>query len=253
MGKMITVREAIDQLDANTEWKKFQLNYPEAKLGRFSIEKFSIGKIDKHRAEIIAKEGMDRDPGSGTFTRLVETVPGAGENGSNLRKIWMSDTRAEIMEHTPLFNRLWWAELDSGPGIRLLINGLGLGVAVHGALQYKISHIDVVEHNEAIVDLVRPLITDDRVTIHSGDAYDMQWPRGTKWDFAWHDIWPAIDDDNLPGMRKLHAKYRKRVYWQGCWQYQGCLKMASITRRARNGTLGVEEAMDALIGRVILL
>jgi len=252
MGEMITVEEAIRLLDRDTDWKRFQVDYPESSLGNFAIKKFSIPKMDQYRMELIIHEGMDRDPGFGTFSRLVETLSEPDGDG-RLYRVWMSDTRAEIMEHSPLFNRLWWAQLDNGPGIRLLINGLGLGVAVHGALQHNnIEHIDVVESNDTIIDLVSPLITDTRVTIHRGDAYDMQWPKGTRWDFAWHDIWPTIDDDNLPGMRKLMAKYKRRVHWQDCWQRQGCLKMERLFRRAKAGKLGAQEMLDALEGRNIL-
>jgi hypothetical protein len=247
MGKMITIEEAVRLLDRDTAWRKFQVDYPETSVGNFRIEKFSIDKMDYDRLRIIRDEGMDRDPGFGTFTRLVETVPGAGKEGGDLQGIWMSDTRAEIMEHSPIFNKLWWGQLDTGPALRILINGLGLGVVVHGALQHNnIGHIDVVESNDAIIDLMSPLITDSRIEIHKGNAYDMQWPRGTRWDFAWHDIWPTIDDDNLRGMQKLTAKYKKRVYWQDCWQREGCLKMARILRRARAGKLSAEERLDIL-------
>jgi hypothetical protein len=253
MSEMITIEEAVRLLDRDTSWKRFQVDYPEARLGNFSVEKFTITKMEYHRLRIIRDEGMDRDPGCGTFTRLVETIPGAGEDGDDLHEIWMSDTRAEIMEHSPLFNKLWWAQHDTGPDLRILINGLGLGVVVHGILQHKhIEHIDVVESNDTIIDLVGPLITDPRVAIHRGDAFDMQWPRGTGWDFAWHDIWPTIDNDNLPGMRKLIAKYKRRVLWQDCWQRHGCLKMERAFRRAKAGTLPIKEALDALEGRMSL-
>ncbi len=250
---MITLAEAVEILDADDSWRKFQVNYPETEQGNFSISKFSIPKLDLKRLRIIRDEGMGRDPGQGTFTKLIETVPGAGRRGADLHRVWMSDTRAEIMEHSPIFNRLEWAELDQGPAIRILINGLGLGLVVHGALQFKnIGHIDVVESNPDIIDLVSPLIADPRVTIHDCDAYDMQWPRGTRWDFAWHDIWPTISDDNLPGMRRLIAKYRRRVHWQDCWQRQGCLKMERLFRRAEAGTLSAQEAINAALGRMVL-
>lgn len=33
----------------------------------------------------------------------------------------------------------------------------------------------------------------------------------------WHDIWDAIDDDNLPQMTRLVRKYRGIAKAQGVW------------------------------------
>jgi hypothetical protein len=121
---------------------------------------------------------------------------------------------------------------------------------VHGALTYEgIGHIDVVEQSSEVAALIGPLITDDRVTVHVGDAYDIEWPAGTRWDLAWHDIWPTIDDENLPGMDRLMARYKGRVGWQGCWQRKGCLEMARIFRQLKAGTLPPDKAFEILSGR----
>jgi hypothetical protein len=192
---------------------------------------------------------MSRDPGFGTFRKLVETIPAAGQEGSPGRRVWMSDTRAEIMEHTPALNRLFF--LRNVKNKRILINGLGLGVVVHAALTYGgIDHVDVVENNPDVLALVGPLIPDPRVTFHLGDAYDIKWPPGTRWDIAWHDIWPSIDNDNLPGMDKLLRKYKNRVGWQGCWRRKSCLAMARDYKRMEEGTLPVERALEIVLGRV---
>jgi len=108
----------------------------------------------------------------------------------------------------------------------------------------------VVEYDADIVELVGQYVTEDpRVTIHLGDAYDIRWPPGTRWDLAWHDIWPSISDENLPGMDRLRRKYKGKVGWQGYWQKAGCLKMARVFRQMDAGTLPLEEAMQILNGR----
>jgi hypothetical protein len=49
------------------------------------------------------------------------------------------------------------------------------------------------------------------------DALTMKWPPHTRWNIAWHDIWPSISRDNLPEMKYLHRSYGHRVLWQGSW------------------------------------
>lgn len=249
MTKYITLDEALRKSDTDDAWRNFQVDYPEDQEGQFHIERFTITRLDEGRLEIMRREGLDRDPGYGRFTKLVEVVPGAGEEGVDLKRVWMSDTRAEILEHSPFFNRL--PVFDRVKPLRILINGLGLGMVAKGALKVaRIDHIDVVEVNPNIAKLVQRHLPEDKVTVHIGDAYDIKWPRGTRWDMAWHDIWPMIDDENLPGMNKLMRRYKSRVtFWQGCWQMDGCKKMESALRRLRNGTMSMQEAYSILNGR----
>lgn len=247
--KYITVDEALRKSDADDFWRKFQVEYPEDQEGQFRIEKFEIPRLDQKRVDTLIREGLARDPGHGMFTRLVEVVPGAGEEGRDLRRVWMSDTRAEVLEHSPFLNRL--PVFDKVRPLRILVNGLGLGMVAKGALSIaRVNHIDIVEVNPDVARLVCRHLPEDKVTIHIGDAYDIKWPRGTRWDMAWHDIWPTIDDNNLPGMARLMKRYRDKVtFWQGCWQRSGCLKMADAMRRMRNKTMPIEEALEILNGR----
>jgi len=243
MGGYITVAEAIRILDADNSWRQFQVDYPAAVYGRMAIETFRIP--NNTRAERIQLEGMERDTGSGVFRRLVETVQ--GDDGPE-KKLWMSDTRAEIAEHYPFFRQLHRSEAQKDK--RILVNGLGLGLVVHGALQFSgIGHIDVVEKDPDVIGLVGPLIPDDRIAIHQDDAYTIKWPRGTRWDIAWHDVWPEISDENLPGMNQLMARYKHRVGVQQCWQRKGCLAMARVYRQMNNGTLSRERALAIFLGK----
>jgi hypothetical protein len=237
------------RLDSENSWRKYQVNYPDSDQGNFQIRKFSIPPWDKMRRRLILTEGINRDPGSGDFTKLQEIIPGAGSEGTDLKRVWMSDTHAEILEHTPVLNKFYQAQHVKHR--RVLINGLGLGLVVHAALTFdSIVHLDVVEHNEDIIKLVGPYLTaDPRVTIHLADAYEIHWPSGARWDLAWHDIWPDINDENLPGMDRLLAKYKTRVAWQGCWQRQGCLAMARIFQQLKNKTLSPERAWQLFGGK----
>jgi len=135
------------------------------------------------------------------------------------RTLVMSDTPDEMRDLLPL--------RFAAPRGRVLINGLGLGCAVKGLLSLEeVEHIDVVEVSPEIIELVGPYYDDDRVTIHEGDAFTFTWPRGTRWDFVWHDVWDDLCTDNLteasggaqPGSyEKLHRRYARRCRAQASW------------------------------------
>jgi hypothetical protein len=240
------VEEAIaflDRPEKRAEWTRYQVDYPDAKQGPYEIEGFEIPQDSKWRRTNITLEGMDRDTGYGEFHKLLETKT------DGKRLLWMSDTRAEIMEHSPILNKL---ELcgQFGQAKRILINGLGLGVIAKAALNTPgVEHVDVVDINADVIELVGGFLTEDpRITIHLADAYEITWPRGTHWDLAWHDIWPGISDDNLPDMYRLRKKYKNLVEWQDCWQIQGCRAMADVLVRMERKTLPVEEAILILAG-----
>lgn len=274
------VGPTLAKTDADNAWRRYQVPYPDARAGDFALERFHIPQGDPDRLHRVFREGPDRDTGWGDFVRLVEHPDGAGYGGyegwcescsdhtrhwreddgtehcegcdappEGARLLWMGDTRAEILEHAPLFDRV--AVLSGAPGSRrVLINGLGLGVAVHGVLTHEvIGHVDVVELNREVAMLVGQFLDPGRVTVHVADAYKITWPADARWDVAWHDIWPMISDENLPGMRSLHRKYRRTAGWQGSWQRAGCELMAKRMRRAQAGHIHGTEAEMILDGK----
>ena len=138
------------------------------------------------------------------------------------RTLVMSDTPDELRDMLPI--------RFAAPRGRVLVNGLGLGCAVKGLLSLEeVEHIDVVEFSPEIIELVGPYYDDDRVTIHEGDAFTFTWPPGTRWDFAWHDVWDDLCVSNLteaggdarPGSyEKLHRRYARRVRVQASWGWE---------------------------------
>ncbi len=116
----------------------------------------------------------------------------------------MEDSERELKRHLPI--------LLAAKG-RILVSGLGLGCVVRGLLANPhVQHIDVVEIDDTILDLVGPEFRDNgRVTLHHADALKIKWPRGKRWDFAWHDI---HDDD---GHLSLLHRYRHCCHRQGAW------------------------------------
>lgn len=208
--------------DRDDTWRRYQVQelLADAKSGDLELAHWEAPKADPARLFYIIQGGEDRDPGWGRFVSLKDTRLDQGP--------WMSDTRAEIVEHMPFLKRL--AKLQSVQAQpTVLITGLGLGMAVRAALLHGASHVDVVELDADVVVLSGAQFADDpRVTIHQGDAFTANIPQPPRWDLAWHDIWPTINDENLPEMATLKARYPAR--WTGAWQEAGCQYMDRILR-----------------------
>lgn len=209
-------------------YSRYQVCLPEGVQGPWRVEKFTItpgSEMDLFNLRLAIHGSSNRGVSPGEYTCLVH----------NKRGIVMSDTPAEIQDHRGFF---WRVEIKDAR--RVLINGLGLGMSLRWALlQPHVEHVDVVEIDKDVIDLVGShYTTDDRLTIHHGDAYTYQWPRGIKWDVAWHDIWDNITTDNLEGMEKLNRRYGHRVYWQSAWQI-GHLKSQKGSEDHRRKVWGV--------------
>lgn len=223
MGKYdreVELMEArLAELDGKDAWYEgYKLHYKPASLGPWSIETFDIDRYSVERLKTIIDEGDDRDPGAGTgFTRLRKKV----RDG---KQVWMSDSKAEILEHAPLIRQM--EELGkTSPGYTVLINGLGLGMAVNAALKNNAGLIDVVENDRVIVELVgKKFAGHQNVRIHTDDALNRKWEPGRYWSLVWHDIWPEITGHNIPEMHHLHKKYGGRAGWQESWCREMCLE-----------------------------
>lgn len=178
------------------------VDLPECSQDGLSIERFTIGRDNIHNA-MLSLGGRSTRPG--TYTGLML-------NGH----LWMSDTDAEKRDHMEVLHavRGWGAK-------RVLINGLGLGMVLKGVLAYEhVEHVDVVEIDDRVANLVGPHYTKDpRVHIHVADAYKQmaKWPAGTTWDVVWSDIWPDLCTDNLKDMARLRRSYGRRSSWNDCW------------------------------------
>ena len=127
----------------------------------------------------------------------------------------MEDGRQELSRHLPI----WLAAHGA-----VLVTGLGLGCVVRGLLaKAEVTQVDVVELDPDIIHAVSPSLPKDvRLTIHCDDALTWSPPAGTRWDFAWHDIW-SNPDQGEPHLQVLHAalllRYKPYVGCQGAWQF----------------------------------
>jgi hypothetical protein len=127
----------------------------------------------------------------------------------------MSDTRDEYRDH---------AFLGIEAKGRVLLHGLGLGCALKLVLaKDEVEHVDVVEIEQDVIDLIGPYFTGDpRVNLIHGDAFEQakRWPRGSKWDAVWHDVWPNKSTEDLVEHAKLLRSFGRRAGWQGAWAHE---------------------------------
>lgn len=178
---------------------------PEGTVGEWAVSRFTIAK-ETPGTLYYALHGRPIPPG--TYTRLTR-------GGTGIGNVVMSDTPAEVHDHWDILYQLRRA----APDTHVLIHGLGLGMVLGVALRNpSMAHVDVVEIMPEVIALVGPTYTaDPRLTIHEGDAFTYQWPKGQRWNIVWHDIWNALCTDNLEEIAKLHRRFGRRCAWQGSW------------------------------------
>lgn len=124
-------------------------------------------------------------------------------------EVVMEDSPAELRRHLPI-----WLRARG----RVLITGLGLGCVVRGLLSNTaVTHVTVVELDPTIIGWVWPEFrADERLLLRQGDAFAMEWPPGTRFDYAWHDVWAEeTPEPVLHG--KLMVRYKDICEHQGAW------------------------------------
>jgi len=175
---------------------------PEGQSGPWWVERYGVEDLGVH-----GWLGSGRSPW--TFLRH------GGPDGFG-RVTVMSDDLPELQKHLEAVHRA------TG---RVLITGLGLGCVLRGVLTRPgVTHVDVVERSERVLELVEPHLPDDpRIRVHCDDA--LAWvgeraDQGDRWDIAWHDLWsdPDEDDDALPVTHaRLMCAAAPAVGWQWAW------------------------------------
>lgn len=170
---------------------------PPGKSGKWEVSKFNI------EPDLGLLRAMRDGRGTylGEYTRLTRN-----------NTCVMSDTNAELDDLGVFF-----AALDRTEARSVLINGLGLGIALQGALRSsRINRIVVVEIAKEVIDLVGPHFNHPKVEIVHGDAYTHKIP--CHYDVVWHDIWDNVpNSDNKNEIRRLRRRHGGKCYWQGVW------------------------------------
>jgi len=183
------------------DFEEYKVDIPEGVSGKWRVERFVIREDDEN-LPLYALYGRPVEPG--TYTRLIHSESNAP---------MMSDTYYEVHDALHFINLAYG---------RVLINGLGLGAVVKALLKKpSVLSIDVVELEQDVINLVAPTYQKDRrFHVYHGDAFTYRFPKDATWDFAWHDIWPAIQTDNLPEITRLKRKYAGKVRYQEAWVEQ---------------------------------
>lgn len=184
---------------------------PEGRSGNVAVERFEITERDVRFASI--RDSVRGYTKPGVYTKLTR-------NGS----LWMSDTRAERMDHVEPLRKAQYSQ-----NRRALVTGLGLGMVIQGLLHTdNIEHVDVVELDADVIALVGPHYEalaaqlGKTITVHHGDARQRVQVLGTKarWGVAWHDIWRDITSENWEEMKRVKRSYSRMVEWQGVWSWE---------------------------------
>ena len=126
----------------------------------------------------------------------------------------MSNTPAELSELSPFERALKRYAVDDKP---ILINGLGLGIALQVALFYPCSEIYIIEIDKDLIKEISKYFPERKIRFINADALKYVAPKGLKYSVVWHDIWDTICLDNIPEMTTLHRKYGRRCDWQSSW------------------------------------
>lgn len=191
------------------EFKLGTCTTPCGKSGEWEIANMKITKkrADHHNLQCL----MGGDPGMRIAAGTIKKLMRVQESENFPRAIVMSNTPMEINSNREAYN--------AATG-RVIINGLGMGMILEAILSKPdVTYVRVIEISQTLIDLVGPHFADDpRVEIICADALTYKPEPGETFDYAWHDIWDCIDEDNLPQMATLGRKYSKRICSnQGVW------------------------------------
>lgn len=180
-----------------------KVNIPENISGNWKVEYFSVSEQDAKmfNLRLLINRQSYREIKPGNYTKLTC-------NG----EIIMSDTPAEVKDHSEI--------IQKAKG-EVLINGLGLGVVVQACLnKNEVEHLTVIEISKDVIDLVGLYYLNkynERLTIIQTNALTYIPPKGERYNAVWHDIWNNICTDNWEQYKILHRKYGHKCDWQGSW------------------------------------
>lgn len=201
------------------EIRGFKVDVPVGSHGVYEVRHVTMSLDAMHRLNHEAiLDGREPEELPGTYTQLLRM------DSNYINTVVMSDFTTEVADHWALVG---YAR-EHAPLKHVLINGLGLGVAIDLLMPY-VERITNVEISASVIHLVGGHYKNkygDKLNIVHCDAFDYQPPKGTRYDAVFHDIWDFIDDENLPDMRRLHRKYGRLCDWQQSWERKACERLA---------------------------
>jgi spermidine synthase len=154
----------------------------EGQVGKFKLEKFTVTKENRF---------------------IMDTIP----YGNYIRLTYNDEC---VMSNTPMETRTNSNFVYNANG-DVLIAGLGLGLIVL-AIQDKfdVKSITILEKYKEVIELVgNQLPLNEKVKIIESDCFTHEFPKGTKFDTIYFDIWSYVNEDVYEEMKELKKKYRK--------------------------------------------
>lgn len=143
----------------------------------------------------------------GRYKALVEADSG---------RLWMSNVPFETEPHAEFVRRAHG---------RVLVTGLGLGlVPTDLARKESVTEVTVVEKEPSVIALTpatvyRELEEHEAAKIRLICANAYSWRPDHRYEFAWHDIWPAFNVNFARVALLLMRVYDPRVRVQEAWPY----------------------------------
>ena len=229
-----------------TKLTKNQRILTPGKSGNVAIQHFTVSEIGSRASlaqSMLHGHGTDACVPAGGYVRLL--VDG---------ELMMTDTPYEL-NSTKDF-------VDRAHG-HVLVTGLGLGLVVLALYKNAdVESVTVIESNPDVIKLTEPriravlkgnnrfvVVEDDAFTWNPGDVF-RQAERCTgmkmgvlpkmRWNCILHDIWPTINDLDLPGMTKLKRRYSHWLVksdpqrFQHVWGQKRARKLRKAIKEAKN-------------------
>lgn len=196
------------------DWQGYKVEVPEMNVDGVCVKKRVVNEVEatRHLLRCTANNRPYRAIKPGVYTELYID-----------NELWMSDTPAEIEDLKWLFHKvISYKDLRPNKNVEILLNGLGLGVALHGCMKITKNNatVTVVEKDARIVKHIGSYWKEKygiKLHLIEGDAFTWKLEKRDRWDIVWHDIWLNINLDNLPEMHKLHRRFGRRCDEQGSW------------------------------------
>ena len=158
----------------------------ENEIGNFKLEKFEINQDNRSFRCYIP---------DGKYIRLLDKSAGWND-------CVMSDTQMEKKT-----NRDFVMKANGD----VFIAGLGIGMIVLPIQEKEdVRSITILEKYPEVIELVgNQLPLNEKVKILQGDVFDYEFPKGTKFDTIYFDIWNYVNKDVYEEMKVLKKRYRK--------------------------------------------
>jgi spermidine synthase len=115
-----------------------------------------------------------------------------------------------IMSNTSMEKRTNFEIVNKAHG-DVFIAGLGIGLIILPIQEkVEVKSITILEKYSEVIELVgKQLPLNDKVKIIQGDVFEYQFPKGTKFDCIYFDIWDYVNSDVYKEMIELKKRYRK--------------------------------------------